>query len=289
MTQGDFEDTIHAMVVRESGLGADRVIWADQGSDRPTRPFIKLDLTNTISNQHSEQRNSDNPDVDADLFAHADLSLLDSATYFPGSTVQAHDAGPDGNFNVSIVANGIGPFPNASWVDDTYTIYVGTSGTSVADLNTFLLAGTVMVPNLFGAASITTDLAFTLAGGAYAQNPLLATNIDHDELEVQLVAFSGDVTGDSTAKNILRTVRNKLGSDRAQSDLGDVALVTRGSIRDATIVLENEFEGRAILALTFRASDVNEETEQSIETVIVERTLTLEDGVTTQVDTVTYK
>ncbi len=102
---------------------------------------------------------------------------------------------------------------------------------------------------------------------------LLLSNVDHPDLTVQLIAYSTEATGSSRAFNILERVRVKLGSDRATTDLGTVAVVSRGTVRDVSDVLENEYEGRAVLAITFRVADVNVENAGIIETVEVEDTI----------------
>ncbi len=110
---------------------------------------------------------------------------------------------------------------------------------------------------------------------------LLVSNIDHIDAAVQLMAYSVE-PGD--AVTILKRVRIKLASDRATEALGDIALVHRGNVRDVSDVLENEYEGRAILAVTFRVADVNVEEAGVIEKVETETTLTLPDGTTVETD-----
>ncbi len=102
---------------------------------------------------------------------------------------------------------------------------------------------------------------------------LKISNIDHPELTVQLTAYSNEVTGDSRAANVLERVRVKFGSDRATADLGDIAVVNRGNVRDVSLVLENEYEGRAVLAIVFRVADENVEDAGVIEIVEVETTI----------------
>lgn len=115
---------------------------------------------------------------------------------------------------------------------------------------------------------------------------LLMSNIDHPELTVQMTAYSSEATGDTRAFNVLEKVRAKLGSDRATADLGDIAVVNRGNVRDVSLVLENEYEGRAVLAVIFRVADENVEDAGVIEIVEVETTI--DTGISTIIKDATY-
>lgn len=102
---------------------------------------------------------------------------------------------------------------------------------------------------------------------------LLLSNIDHSDIVIQMIAYSVEPTGLSRAVNILKRVRAKLASDRVTEALGDIAVAHRGNVRDVSDVLENEYEGRAVLAITFRVADVNVEEAGVIEIVEVETSI----------------
>lgn len=95
-------------------------------------------------------------------------------------------------------------------------------------------------------------------------------NTDHTDIEIEVRAFT---TNPKDARKMLRDVRNKLGGERAQDALGEVALITRGNVRDLSTVLDNETEGRAVMALKFRLAETNSEDAGIIEIVEVETTI----------------
>ena len=104
---------------------------------------------------------------------------------------------------------------------------------------------------------------------------------EHVEPTIQVRVFSNDVVGNNTARNIAKKIRAYLGRDSVQYALGAVAVVNRGTVRDISLVLETEHEGRAILDLKFRLSQIEEETVTYIQTVTVETNVTSTDETTT--------
>lgn len=106
-----------------------------------------------------------------------------------------------------------------------------------------------------------------------AGSEILLNTREDVTLTVQLIAFSRDIVGSSNAFNLLQTVRFAFGHDSVSEALGDIAVVDRGPVRNATIVLETEHEGRAICALQFRVANLDVETATYIETATVRTTV----------------
>lgn len=104
---------------------------------------------------------------------------------------------------------------------------------------------------------------------------------EHVEPTIQVRVFSNDVTGNDNAKNVAKKIRAYFGRDSTQVALGEIAVVNRGTVRDMSLVLETEHEGRAILDLKFRLSQIEEETTTYIQTVTVETNVTSTDETTT--------
>ena len=98
---------------------------------------------------------------------------------------------------------------------------------------------------------------------------------EHGEPTIQVRVFSSAILGSQSAKNIARKIRGYFGRESVQTTLGDIALVSRGSVQDISIVLETEHEGRAILDLKFRVARVETETTTFIEVAIVKTTIPL--------------
>lgn len=102
---------------------------------------------------------------------------------------------------------------------------------------------------------------------------------EHIELNVQVIVYTSDVTGTNNATNVARKIRGFFSRESTTTALGDIALVERAPVRDATIVLETEHEGRGVLGLKFRVADLEVETTTYIETVTVETTVEQSNGV----------
>lgn len=107
---------------------------------------------------------------------------------------------------------------------------------------------------------------------------ILLTSKEHNEINVQVRVFSSDVTGSNNAFNLAKTIRRFFGRESTTAGLGDIALVSRDVVRDATVVLETEYEGRAILTLHFRVADSDVESTTYIETATVKTTVRKPDG-----------
>lgn len=120
---------------------------------------------------------------------------------------------------------------------------------------------------------------------------ITVTTTDHLELTVQLRAFSSEVTGSSKAFNLLDKVRQHFGKESCIEVLEglpeSIAVVDRGIVQDATIVLETEYEGRAVSSLTLRVADVTSETTTFIQETVVETTVTQTSGDVAHTVTVT--
>lgn len=101
---------------------------------------------------------------------------------------------------------------------------------------------------------------------------------DHRDLTVQMRAFSSEVTGSLKAMNVANQIRRYFHTEACQAGLGDIAVVDRGPIRDATLVLESEHEGRAILDIVFRLGDLFSEATTYIQQVVTETTITHTSG-----------
>jgi hypothetical protein len=111
------------------------------------------------------------------------------------------------------------------------------------------------------------------------------------ELTVQVRVFSSEVVGSNTGSNVARKIRNYFGRDSVNVALAapaiGVAVVDLGPVRDASIVLSTEHEGRGILDLKFRVADLDVETTTYIETATVETTVEQSNGNVTRTLTIT--
>lgn len=121
-------------------------------------------------------------------------------------------------------------------------------------------------------------------------NEITLTTKDHADLTVQLRAFSAEVTGSNKAFNLLDKVRQHFGKESCIEALEvlpeAIAVVDRGVVQDATIVLETEHEGRAIFTLRLRVADVTTETTTFIQETVVETKVTQTNGDVTRTFTV---
>lgn len=125
--------------------------------------------------------------------------------------------------------------------------------------------------------AFTEDDVTETAGSPVGEEITLSSK-DHNELTVQARCFSGEVTGDNCAMNMARKIRKFFGRESTQSNLGEIALVSRDTVRGANLRLETEFEGRALLALKFRVAEVETETTTFIEVVTVQTTVSQTNG-----------
>jgi hypothetical protein len=99
------------------------------------------------------------------------------------------------------------------------------------------------------------------------------TSKEHVEINVQVRVFSSDVTGSNNAFNVAKKIRAFFARESTTAALVDIALVSRDTVREASLVLETEYEGRAVLTLKFRVADLETETTTFIETATVETTI----------------
>lgn len=115
-----------------------------------------------------------------------------------------------------------------------------------------------------------------------AGNEITLTTKDHVDLTVQARAFSAEVTGSNKAFNLLDKVRQHFGKESCLEVLEGlpeaIAVVDRGVVQDATIVLETEHEGRAVFTLRLRVADVTTETTTFIQEAVLENTVTQTSG-----------
>ncbi len=104
---------------------------------------------------------------------------------------------------------------------------------------------------------------------------LITTSKQHVEVRVQVRVFSSAVVGNSRAANVAQTIRSRLSFDSVAEVLwaADVAVIERGNVRDATIVLESEHEGRAVFDIRFRVGVWETETTTYIEAAEIETTV----------------
>lgn len=105
-----------------------------------------------------------------------------------------------------------------------------------------------------------------------AGSEILIKNISQQVVEIRLTAFTTEVIGDSSARALLQKVRMHLSSESAQSALcalvEPIGVLTTSNVQDASIVLETEVEGRAILTVRVMVGDENVEANTYIETVV---------------------
>lgn len=109
--------------------------------------------------------------------------------------------------------------------------------------------------------------------GAPESEELTLNAREHLEPTVQMRVYSSAVVGNNSARNIARKIRAYFGRESVQSTLGDIALVNRNVVRDVSLVLETEHEGRAVIDMTFRVERIESETTTYIETAVVETTV----------------
>lgn len=134
----------------------------------------------------------------------------------------------------------------------------------------------------FVGLSIVTDQTNAFTEDSSEDNPdsdgndgeeILLISREHVELTVQVIVYTSDIVGSSSASEIARKIRRYFGRESVTSALTPHALVDRGTVRNATIVLETEHEGRGVLDLTFRVADQDAEATTYIETATVETTV----------------
>lgn len=303
MTQEEFEDAVVARIVAESGLAAGKVIWQDQTRKRPSRPFIGLRIMDAETPVKSEDRQTDNPEVAPNTPASMDLGVNFPELFGPGSLLTVGPLAAEGALGNDVTfatvmdgGDGFG-IPRITWNPTTLELVAhcdaGYSGNTVAAALGTWIAGDgdgyfIMDPPLALNDPQTDPLGpFNFEGGVFPEDPLIISNIDHKDVTVQLIAYTSEVTGNNRAYALLNRVHRKLGSERAQDAFGDIAIIGRRTVRDVSVELENESEGRAVMALDLRFNDTNAETANMFETVEVETTIERTNDTVTK--TVTYK
>lgn len=131
-------------------------------------------------------------------------------------------------------------------------------------------------------ASTHSESAISDSSPVVAGEEITLTTIDHIDLTVQLRAFSAEVTGSNKAFNLLDKVRQHFGKESCiellESQAESIAIIDRGTVADATFVLETEYEGRAIFTLRLRVADVATEKTTYIDEVVTETTVTQTSG-----------
>lgn len=132
------------------------------------------------------------------------------------------------------------------------------------------------------AASSHAESGISNTSGAPAGEEITLTTTDHVDLTVQLRAFSSEVTGSDKAFNLLDKVRQHFGKESCiavlEGQAEAIAVVDRGTVNDATTVLETEYEGRAVLTLRLRVADVATEKSTYIDEVVTETTVNQTSG-----------
>jgi len=135
-------------------------------------------------------------------------------------------------------------------------------------------------------ASMLTDDSVTDTVSPTPGHEITLTARGDTEITVQVRVFSSDITGSNNAFNLAQKIRSYFGRESATAALGDIALVERQTVRDATLVLETEHEGRAVFNLKFRVVDLETETTTYIEHAVVETTIAQTTGDVTTTDTI---
>lgn len=299
MNTDALEDAIVAAVLVASGLPAGKVIWSKQGRSRPARPFIELDSQELPDNQHEEQAMSMNPSPTQDTPAMLDLGTEFPDLFMPGATLtvilEANGLTGLGSNAVTFATvmdggDGFG-VPRITWDPNTLELVghcdAGYTGNILeAALNTWLSGpgdGLFFYDGLgSGLPDPQTDpfgpVAFS--GGLNGTDFFLIDNVTHPEITIQLRCFSTEPRGSNRASAILKATSKKLGGLilTEQLDAAGIAVITRGTIQDVSVELQNEFEGRAVMALTIRTADKLTETADRFDKVTVETTIDRNDG-----------
>jgi hypothetical protein len=109
-------------------------------------------------------------------------------------------------------------------------------------------------------------------------NEITLTAKEHVEITVQVRVFSSAVVGSTNAFNLANAIRSFFSRESTTDALGEIALVARETVRDVSLVLETEHEGRAVFALTFRVANLDTETTTYIEHATVETTIAQTNG-----------
>lgn len=307
MNLTDFQTKIQARIKAATGLDDGHVIWANQTRDRPTRPFVELAMLADETHAHPEHVEGTNPSGQP---SQAAFNAISGFPWFqPGSIVRAVAVGPVGNtYVISVTARAGAGAVVVTW-NPTGTVDI--PGVPVLDLNcqsgttngvalaAALIAwvaanpGIVTLENVVGKTSPFVNGNGVVGTGQFSGgttgNEILLTTRHQVELTVQVRAFSGEVVGSLSAPNVARNIRNYLGRDSVSVAFAadGIAVVDRGPVRDATIVLSTEHEGRGILDLKFRVADLDTETTTYIETAKVETTIEQSNGNVTRTLTIT--
>lgn len=134
--------------------------------------------------------------------------------------------------------------------------------------------------------SMMTDDSITNTPSPTPGHEITLTAKGQAEITVQVRVFSSEITGSSNAFNIAQAIRSFFARESATAGLGSIALVERGTVRDVTLVLETEYEGRAVFNLKFRVADPDVETTTYIEHATVQTTVAQTTGDVTTTDTI---
>lgn len=105
-----------------------------------------------------------------------------------------------------------------------------------------------------------------------AGQEILLTSRGMQRVELVLTAFSTDTIGNSSARALLQKVKLYLSHDSCTATLNDLAepigILSTSGVQDASIVLETEIEGRAVLTVVCMVADEYTEATTYIETVV---------------------
>jgi hypothetical protein len=141
----------------------------------------------------------------------------------------------------------------------------GTLGTVAAAA---LVAWGVANPGIFDFSAVVGNghvtsgalgFAFSAAfvQGVHGGDFFLIDNVTHPEVTVQLIAMSDKAAGTSDAMTLLQNLSRRLDTMRVTDRLDALGLsiVLRGTIQNISLELQNEYEGRAVMAVTIRMAD----------------------------------
>lgn len=101
---------------------------------------------------------------------------------------------------------------------------------------------------------------------------ILLTNTAMLVIQIRVTAFSSATVGNSSAYALLQKVRMHFGQVSCTDALTGldepIGFLQSSSVQNASLVLENEIEGRAVMTLTFTVGDSAVETNTYIESVV---------------------
>ncbi len=107
---------------------------------------------------------------------------------------------------------------------------------------------------------------------SYADELLLHYK-EHVETTVQFRVFTSAVTGNGKALAVAKRVRGFFGRAQTQQDLDPITVITRERVQDASFVLDTEYEGRAVMNMRFRSTDIDTDTAGTITSLEVQTIL----------------